>query len=51
MGVSKRELLEDYYPDELPALLNAYRALHAPPEAPAQTVDAMDFLGDGGERL
>ena len=48
--MSKRELLADYYPDELPVLLREWRRLREPPadEPPA---DAMDFFGEGGERL
>jgi len=28
MGISKRELLSDYYPDELAAVFEAWAALH-----------------------
>lgn len=28
MGISKRELLEDYYPDELAAVFEAWGELH-----------------------
>lgn len=51
LGVGKRELLRDYYPDELPALLRAWRALHAPPDDAPEQTDALRFLGEGGERL
>ena len=50
MGVSKRELLTDYYPDELPELLRAWRRLHEPAGEGVERVDALAFLGEGGER-
>ena len=46
LGISKRELLSDYYPDELPAIFAAWSALHgAPCGAEAETVSAAEFLG------
>lgn len=44
LGVSKRELLEDYYPDELPAVLRALIALRKGERQEEQTDDVMEFL-------
>lgn len=32
IGISKRELLEDYYPDELPLIFESYAELSNPKE-------------------
>ena len=32
IGISKRELLEDYYPDELALVFSEYARLSMPPE-------------------
>lgn len=48
MGISKRELLEDYYLDEIGEIVKAYNRIHgAEPED--KPVDAMTFFGTGGE--
>ena len=48
VGISKRELLDDYYPDEICLVLDAYHRLHGGGEE-TERVDAMTFFGDGGE--
>lgn len=46
LGISKRELLCDYYPDELPAIFEAWAELHGlPGDRPAEEVGVMEFLG------
>lgn len=50
MGIGKKELLEDYYPAELPALFQAWGALHGA-KAETQAVDPLTFLGTGGETI
>ena len=50
MGIGKRELLEDYYVDEIGAVIEEWNALHGAGEAEEQ-VDGMTFLGGGGEVL
>ena len=32
MGIGKRQLMEDYYPQELPALMAEWGILHTPPD-------------------
>ena len=49
IGIPKRALLEDYYPDELPAVLRAWGELHGM-QAQEETTDVMEFLAMGGER-
>ena len=46
IGIGKRELLEDYYPDELAAVLFAWAQLHGakPEEKMPQQTDVMEFL-------
>lgn len=50
MGISKRALLEDYYPQELPALMAEWAVLHTPPDKRDDwtedmgVVDPHDFL-------
>ena len=50
MGVGKRELLEDYYADELAPLMAEWAALRGGDDTPVE-VDAQTFFGDGGEWL
>ena len=50
MGIGKRELLEDYYPAELPLLFEAWGALHGA-NSGEQAVDPLTFLGTGGETI
>jgi len=50
IGISKRALMEDYYMDEIGAIMEEWNRLHHPEEsAETQQVDALTFLGDGGE--
>lgn len=42
MGISKRELLEDYYPGELPALMREWTALHRPPDEQVEELGEVD---------
>ena len=48
IGVGKRELLEDYYFDEIGAVIEEWNALHGAGEE-EEEVDGMTFLGGGGE--
>lgn len=50
MGISKRELLEDYYFDEISAVIQEWNDLHGAGEK-EEEVDGMTFLGAGGEVL
>jgi len=43
LGIGKRELLEEYYPDELPVLFEAWNELHGGKQEP-ERVDVMEFL-------
>lgn len=51
IGISKRELLEDYYPEEIEAIFAAYNDLHGKKkeEESVEEVDALTFFGLGGE--
>lgn len=49
MGVSKRALLEDYYPDELGPLVAAWNRLHGAHDADAEPCAPMAFFGGDGE--
>lgn len=53
IGISKRELLEEYYMDEIGEVIKAWNALHDPQGDSGETkmVDPLEFLGEGGERL
>lgn len=53
IGIGKRELLEDYYPDEIGAIIGAWNDLHNPHRATeeTETIDPLAFFGDGGERV
>lgn len=44
MGISKRELLRDYYPDELPAVFAAWAQLHGARQEEAEPVTVAEFL-------
>ncbi|MBR2942735.1 MAG: hypothetical protein IKB82_04980 [Clostridia bacterium] len=45
MGISKRALMEDYYPDEIAAIFSAWGYMHgaASPQK-EERVDVMEFL-------
>ena len=51
IGISKRELLEDYYPDELEAIFEAYNDMHDTKKErdTIEEVSPMEFFGIGGE--
>lgn len=49
MGIPKRALLEDYYPDELPVVLRAWGDMHGA-QTQEETTDVMEFLTMGGDR-
>lgn len=52
MGIGKRELMEDYYADEIGPVMAAWNALHNPAGADkVEQVDALTFLGGDGEWL
>lgn len=45
IGISKRELFEDYYPDEIPLVFEAWGELHGvKPEREPEKVGVMEFL-------
>jgi len=45
VGISKRELLCDYYPDEIPAIFEAWGEMHGvEKEGEVEEVDLMTFL-------
>lgn len=45
IGIDKRALLTDYYPDELPVLFEAYAQLHGTARREPETeTDVMTFL-------
>lgn len=45
IGISKRELFEDYYPDELMLIFEAYGELHGvKTEKEPEQVGVMEFL-------
>jgi len=51
MGISKNELLSDYYMDEIGWVIQAWNERHNPDKEWEEKVDAMTFLGSGGEWL
>ena len=52
LGVGKRELLEDYYMDEIGSVVKAWNALRRPPADEAEeAVHPEAFFGGGGERV
>lgn len=45
IGISKRELLEDYYPDEVPLIFEAWGEMHGvKAEKEPEQVGVMEFL-------
>lgn len=45
VGISKRELLEDYYPDEIPLVFEAWGDIHGVKrEKEPEEVSVMEFL-------
>lgn len=52
IGIGKRALLEDYYPDELQAVFGEYNVLHRPDQGDQDIeMGPTEFLGGEGERL
>ena len=50
MGIGKRQLLEDYYFDEIGEIIHQWNALYQGEEEEDQ-VDALTFFGEGGEMV
>ena len=48
---SKRELLNDYYMDEIGPVFEEWNRLHDPNREETEEVDPMTFLGGEGEML
>ena len=51
IGISKRELLNDYYMDEIGPIFEEWNRLHDPDREETEEVEAADFLGGEGEWL
>ncbi len=51
MGIGKRQLLEDYYFDELSPLMKEWNSIHGADGGEPETVDPLSFMGEGGEWL
>ena len=52
LGIGKRELMEDYYLDEIGAVAEAWNALRRPPAEDAEeAVTPEVFFGGEGERI
>lgn len=51
IGISKRELLQDYYMDEIGPVFEEWNRLHDPNREETEEVDPMTFLGGEGEML
>lgn len=51
VGISKRELLEDYYPDEIHAVFGEYTVLHQVDHDEDVEMSPTEFLGGGGEQV
>lgn len=52
LGIGKRELMEDYYLDEIGAVAEAWNALRRPPAEDAEEAVAPEaFFGGEGERV
>lgn len=50
LGIGKRELLEDYYMDEIGAVFEEWNRMHDPDrEQEPEQMDAFNFFGGGGE--
>ena len=52
VGISKRELLEDYYIDEIPEIFKAWNRIHGKDGddlEPEHMDNPMKFFGEGGE--
>jgi hypothetical protein len=51
MGIGKRELMEDYYMDEIGDVIREWNRLHNPDREETIQMEAEEFLGGGGEWL
>lgn len=51
IGIGKRELMEDYYPEELGEIIGQWNELHDPNREEIVEMNAEEFLGGGGEWL
>ena len=51
MGIGKRELMEDYYMDEIGDVIREWNRLHHPDREETIQMEAEEFLGGGGEWL
>ncbi|HPR79355.1 MAG TPA: hypothetical protein PLR69_12220, partial [Candidatus Limiplasma sp.] len=51
IGISKRELFEDYYPGEVIAVLDEWNAIHGDDGPAEEKMDTESFLGSGGEYI
>ncbi|MFR5853449.1 MAG: hypothetical protein ACLUE8_03490 [Lachnospiraceae bacterium] len=51
IGISKRELLNDYYMDEIGPVFEEWNRLHDPDREETEEVEAAEFLGGEGEWL
>lgn len=51
LGISKRELFEDYYIDEIQEIMKAWSILHGKEDDEPEQLDPMAFFGNGGEVL
>ena len=51
IGISKRELLNDYYMEEIGLIFEEWNRLHDPNREETEEMEAADFLGGKGEWL
>ena len=51
IGISKRELLNDYYMDEIGPVFEEWNRLHDPNREETTAVDPLTFLRGEGEML
>ena len=51
LGIGKRELLEDYYLDEIGAVAEAWNELHNPRVNETEDISPEAFFGGGGEKI
>jgi len=49
MGIAKREMLEDYYMDEIGDVIEEWNRLRGVGKSGEEEMDAVSFLGSGGE--
>ena len=51
LGIGKRELLEDYYMDEIGSIAQAWNELHNPSANETEVISPEAFFGGGGEKI